>query len=188
MFVGQQVFGQLGCANGGAHEDAGESPAGAGLTVFLDLNQNSVLDMHDYEATTNASGEYVFENLVPGEYYLEMVLPDGYELKTTIQEELIVRDASHIQVDIGIHEKTAEDDFFQTDEDTPLDIPISSLTANDLEEVPSTENPVSFHDFTQPEHGALSQDGNILEYVPEADWHGVDTFYYCLADGQGYYD
>lgn len=53
-------------------------PDFAGRTVFLDLNRNGVLDATEPRTTTDAGGNYAFNNLAPGTYRVRDVLPTGF--------------------------------------------------------------------------------------------------------------
>jgi len=177
--------------NGNGVWEPGESSMGPGLTVWFDWNENGTLDASEHETTTNANGQYAFGNLVPGQYHIGVGLPAGYDLTTTDHVTVRLGNGSHRVIDIGTHESTAEDDTLLTDEDELLEISISTLTANDLAAVPSTEAPVSFYDFSQPQHGTLvlvEPEGPALLYTPDEDYYGPDTFTYSLTDGLGYYD
>ena len=65
-------------------QDAGEDGI-SGITLkLLDSNGDPVDDPNNpgnpYEVTTDANGEYLFENLIPGTYVVEVVTPAGYIL------------------------------------------------------------------------------------------------------------
>jgi len=63
--------------NNDRKRDRGE-PGLAGVTVYLDLNDNGRLDAGDRSTTTNANGEYLFDNLTAGEYLVREVVPDDF--------------------------------------------------------------------------------------------------------------
>ena len=50
----------------------------AGVTVFLDANNNGILDPGELSTTTDSSGNYEFPVLSPGTYTVREVLPGGY--------------------------------------------------------------------------------------------------------------
>ena len=50
----------------------------SGWTVYLDTDNDSVLDASEQKATTDATGKYVFSNLSAGTYKIRIVLQSGY--------------------------------------------------------------------------------------------------------------
>jgi cyclophilin family peptidyl-prolyl cis-trans isomerase len=50
----------------------------AGLTVFIDQNNNGVLDASEVSTTTDANGGYTFTALDPGTYTVREVVPTGW--------------------------------------------------------------------------------------------------------------
>ena len=60
----------------------GSEPALAGITVFLDTNNNGVLDAGEPTSVTNASGVYSFSGLAAGTYTVREVLLGGSILST----------------------------------------------------------------------------------------------------------
>ena len=48
------------------------SPFVAGITVYLDLNENGVLDPSETRAVSNTYGRFVFGGLAPGTYKVSM--------------------------------------------------------------------------------------------------------------------
>lgn len=57
--------------------DAGEPPL-AGWTVFLDANQNGLLDATETSTLTGPSGEYAFTEVAPGAHTVAVELPPGW--------------------------------------------------------------------------------------------------------------
>jgi ELWxxDGT repeat protein len=49
-----------------------------GITVFLDANNNGVLDPGEISTTTDAFGHYHFDGLLPGNYSVVVVVPTNY--------------------------------------------------------------------------------------------------------------
>ncbi len=49
-----------------------------GVTIYLDTNNNGVLDPGEPSMVTNAQGVYDFTNLAPGTYYVREVVPPGW--------------------------------------------------------------------------------------------------------------
>ncbi|MBD2313244.1 DUF4347 domain-containing protein [Desertifilum sp. FACHB-1129] len=63
--------------NNNQRRDPGE-PGLAGVTIFLDLNDDGILDEGERVAVTDASGRYTFDNLVAGDYVVREIVPEGY--------------------------------------------------------------------------------------------------------------
>ncbi|NMB67708.1 MAG: ExeM/NucH family extracellular endonuclease [Chloroflexi bacterium] len=73
----------------------------------------------------------------------------------------------------------AGDQSLPTDEDTPL---TGTLTATD-----GNNDPLTYTQATGPAHGTLLLDGatGAFTYIPNADYHGPDSFTFTVADGRG---
>jgi protocatechuate 3,4-dioxygenase beta subunit len=64
--------------NGNGVQDAGETVGLAGWTVYLDRNNNSVLDPREFSATTTSAGQFTFAGLAAGTYTVRQVTPSGW--------------------------------------------------------------------------------------------------------------
>jgi protocatechuate 3,4-dioxygenase beta subunit/sugar lactone lactonase YvrE len=64
--------------DGDGVRDAGE-PAMANVVVYLDMNNNGQLDSGESQTTTDAAGNYAFNDILPGSYVVREVIPYGYE-------------------------------------------------------------------------------------------------------------
>lgn len=73
----------------------------------------------------------------------------------------------------------AADAVVSTTEDTAVSI---FLVASDIDADPLTFTP------TEPSHGILAGSAPNLVYVPDANYHGSDTFQFTVADGAGGHD
>ncbi|MDH5216282.1 MAG: cadherin-like domain-containing protein [Gammaproteobacteria bacterium] len=75
----------------------------------------------------------------------------------------------------------AQNDAIETLEDN--NIIIEKLTANDID---ADADELTISAFSSPAHGALSRtdDGNI-QYTPNPDFFGEDSFDYSISDGRG---
>ena len=80
---------------------------------------------------------------------------------------------------------TAADDAYDTDEDTPLDVPAAAGVL-DNDDDPDAD-PLSAVLVNGPSHGSvvLNGDGSFL-YTPQADYWGADSFSYKAHDGSLY--
>jgi len=64
--------------NGDGKIDSDE-PGLPEVTIFLDLNDNGVLEANEPSQVTNEQGQYVFSNLEAGTYVVREVVPTGYQ-------------------------------------------------------------------------------------------------------------
>ena len=58
-------------------QDSGEE-ALVGWTIFLDANRSGTLDPGERSTTTDANGQYIFDNLAPGTYAVAQLVPAGW--------------------------------------------------------------------------------------------------------------
>ncbi|EMI21983.1 protein containing Collagen-binding surface protein Cna-like, B region [Rhodopirellula maiorica SM1] len=65
--------------------DADEVPQ-SGVTVYLDLNDNSQLDNGEPTQITGDGGEYLFQNLLPGDYVVREIAPERFEQTSPVSE------------------------------------------------------------------------------------------------------
>jgi probable HAF family extracellular repeat protein len=63
--------------DGDGVQDAGEALL-PNVTIYLDLNDNGVLDLGEPTTTTDTSGRYEFAGLVSGEWVVREIVPGGY--------------------------------------------------------------------------------------------------------------
>ena len=77
--------------DGDSRRDADEPPL-AGVTVYLDANDNGVLDAGELSTVTAADGSYEFIDLLPGEYVVREVVPAGYERTYPAKPRLFASD------------------------------------------------------------------------------------------------
>lgn len=70
--------GSIASGNTGSTGSAIADTAFVGVTVYLDLNQNGVLDPNEPNAVTDERGEYELTNLLPGTYTVRQVLPEPF--------------------------------------------------------------------------------------------------------------
>jgi hypothetical protein len=63
------------------NEDGVQGPGEFGLssvTIYLDLDDDGVLDPAEPQTLTDPSGAYLFQNLAPGSYVVREIVPQGY--------------------------------------------------------------------------------------------------------------
>ncbi len=79
---------------------------------------------------------------------------------------------------------TAVDDLLEVSEDTPANI--LPVLAND-EMAPDTDEVLLIQEVGAARHGSviISGEGTELEYTPEEDYVGIDSFTYTIEDGRG---
>ena len=73
----------------------------------------------------------------------------------------------------------AQADSAHTDEDTPVDI---SVLPNDSD---PDGDALMLQSVTQPASGSATIVGDEVRYVPDPNFHGIDTFTYTIRDGAG---
>ncbi len=72
-----QILGITPATLSGTVYDGGNGSPESGVTVFLDTNDNGVLDAGETSAVTDSNGNYEFTGLAPGAYQVAEVLPVG---------------------------------------------------------------------------------------------------------------
>lgn len=89
--VGGGGINQPGILMGVIFQDQGASPNGQreasepgapGFTVYIDANNNGVLDAGDTSTVTNQHGAYIFTNVAPGQRVVRVVTPSPFQLTT----------------------------------------------------------------------------------------------------------
>jgi hypothetical protein len=73
----------------------------AGWTVFLDRNSNDTVDSSDVMTTTDASGNYLFADLLPNTYRVREVVPDGWLQTTANPLDIVLTGTNRAGVDFG---------------------------------------------------------------------------------------
>jgi Ice-binding-like/SdrD B-like domain/Domain of unknown function (DUF4214) len=83
--------------NGNGVRNIGE-PGLQGWTVFLDANNNGVLDSGETRTTTDANGNYTFANLGPGTYRVREVGQSGWVQMTNNPAAVIATSGANVTV------------------------------------------------------------------------------------------
>ncbi|MBI2074457.1 MAG: fibronectin type III domain-containing protein [Candidatus Levybacteria bacterium] len=95
--------------NGDGDKDAGD-PGLSGWTIFLDTNDNGILDNGETTSVTNTNGNYEFTNLGGGTYNVREVLQDGWVQTTPVSGKYtltITSNASLTNQDFGNFKKVS---------------------------------------------------------------------------------
>ena len=117
-------------------------PTMSGVRVYIDSNNNSVLDADEPVQITDADGAYEFANLMPGNYTVRQVL-DGFEQTLPTGQYNIGLEDAEVEEDINFGTAPiARDNFtganiqvqaFAPNLNTPITTPITSTVRNGVE-------------------------------------------------------
>jgi hypothetical protein len=88
-----------------------DEPSLAGLTVYLDQNENGTRDTDELTTVTDATGNYQFTRLMPGRYSVRQELPDD-------RQQTSPAVPAHT-IDLDLEQTVTELDFGSTLEATP---------------------------------------------------------------------
>ncbi len=105
--------------NGNGVRDGGE-PGLTGETVFLDANENGMLDPDEQSVLTDGTGAYIFENLVPGTYTVRVDLDPGRSVSAPAAGEYVVTllpDTPVVDRDFGVIDAITISGTVYNDED-----------------------------------------------------------------------
>lgn len=189
--AGQAVTGaefgnfQLGSVNGKVFLDAnrdGSHQAAeggqAGTTVYLDANDNGLLDAGEASAVTDAQGAFSFADIGPGTVHVRIVAPAGLALTSPgVLSFAAVSGMASGGHDFGLAPALrAVNDDVSLDEDTVAHI---DVLANDT---------FAGGTFTlgSAAHGTVSRDADgKVRYQANANYFGEDSFTYTIGDASG---
>lgn len=123
--------------NFNTYQDSGETGV-SGIQLFLDKNGNGTFDIGEPTVTTNASGNYIFPNLVAGSYDIREVL-GTYELTTPVGMYNVVAGQAMMNINLGVFPihfiGSAGDDVFSIQPDpnpARIDIAANGVTYEGL--------------------------------------------------------
>ena len=92
---------------------AGDTETRTGSRVlFIDANRNGKLDASEKQTTSDASGNYTFQNLAAGTYYLSRVFPTGFHLSNAA--------TSYLTVTVAAGQNTTGANIGTTDKAAPV--------------------------------------------------------------------
>lgn len=151
----------------------------AGWTIFLDANNNQLLDNGERSTVTGSDGKYLFTNVLPGNYIVSQVLK-----VTSAQGDLptIVEDLENFDSLESPANATPQAiaQSLATNEDTGKQI---VLTGDDGD--PEVTQVLTFAIVSQPSHGTLSNfnpNTGAVTYTPHQDYNGPDSFQFSVTD------
>ncbi len=93
--------------NADGTSDDSTDPGLPGWTIFLDDNDNGVLDGDENSTITNSSGDYEFRDLPPGIYRVREVMQSGWIQTTSNPPDIQLLSAQSRQADFGNHRDVA---------------------------------------------------------------------------------
>ncbi|WP_026733597.1 RHS repeat-associated core domain-containing protein [Fischerella sp. PCC 9605] len=100
------VFAGLNNTVGGGDSQSLLEPGLEGVSIYLDLNENGVLDDGEPSQVTDENGQYLFTNLAAGTYTVREVVPDGSFQTAPIDEQFTI--------ELGVGETIEEINFGNT--------------------------------------------------------------------------
>ncbi|MEO1005788.1 MAG: VWD domain-containing protein, partial [Cyanobacteria bacterium J06638_38] len=83
-------FGGIDANGDGVESESSIEPGLEGITIYLDLNDNGLLDDNEPFEVTDENGEYVFEGLAAGSYIVREILPDGFIQTTPVDGQFTI--------------------------------------------------------------------------------------------------
>jgi hypothetical protein len=98
------------------------------------------------------------------------------DTSTVDDEDNSEQTCAWVNLDVQAAPISAVDDNETTDEDTTITV---DVTSNDNL---GPNPPINVTSFTQGTNGTVVQNGNNLEYTPNQDYFGTDTFTYTITD------
>jgi len=139
------------------------------------LTASLVDDVEHGTLTLASDGSFVYtpEPDYYGEDTFTYVANDGYGDSEPATVTINIRNVNDSPV--------AMDDFYETDQDTSLNVPAPGVLGNDVDPDPTDNLKADLK--TAPLHGSivLNEDGSFT-YIPEAGFFGTDSFvYYMIA-------
>ncbi len=87
-------------SNKNGNFDVGESRQSA-KTVFIDLDDDNVLDSNESKVVTDAQGQFTFSNLPAGTFKIRRVVPTGYKVTTPARNITVSSGQIVMNVSIG---------------------------------------------------------------------------------------
>ena len=96
----------------GSDDDTNAAPPLTGWTVFVDLNENGILDSADLTTQTMSDGRYYIDGLSPTTYDIGLAPQSGWEATTPTLREIDLTAAQSTIVDFAARIDTSQLDSF----------------------------------------------------------------------------
>ena len=164
-----------------AEDDAAETPINTAVTIpVLDNDSDPEGDPLEVVFASSPDGEVVIND----DGTLTFTPNDGFtgdaQINYTISDGELT-DPAVVTVVVSDPDQTPEavDDVAETDEDTPLTIPV---LANDTD--PNLD-PLEVIEATSPDGDVVINDDGTLEFTPAPDFNGETTITYTITDPDG---
>ncbi|MBD1911854.1 MULTISPECIES: choice-of-anchor Q domain-containing protein [unclassified Leptolyngbya] len=168
--------------------DVGE-PGLSDWTIYLDINDNGLLDAGEVSTLTGSDGSYQFIDLTPGFYTVREVPMPGFTQTTPNSGLTQVEGGFSTEVNFGsaaqiVTTVVAADDVATTLRGEPITI---DVLAND-------SSPLAIAILTSPLNGTVVLNNNgtpnnytddRLQYTPLPQFSGEDSFTYSITDAAG---
>lgn len=149
--------------DGSGSSDADNDP----LTFAWSFTSRPATSIANLVNPTSAFPSFVAD--VDGMYVVQLIVNDG-----SIDSD---PDTTTVTIQIVANEPpVAADDAATTDEDTPV---LIDVLANDSDDI----GPIDIDGFQQAANGIVSLVAGQLNYAPNLNFNGVDSFTYTITDG-----
>lgn len=159
----------------------------AGRTVYLDFNDNQVLDDDELRVESDSSGVYRISDLLPGDYTVRQVLPERWEETAPFGTYVIpLAQQNLIGVDFG-SDVVNENPLALSDR--------ASVRSGESVAIPVLQNDGdvdgqiiadSVRVESLPQYGTVTKNSsNRLVYTPNPGYVGDDIFTYSVLDNDG---
>lgn len=171
-------------ANGNRTRDTGDQVL-PDILVFADLNENGERDGVEPFVSTDSTGLFRIESLLPDRYVLRVELPDGYQSTTGNGYQIDASLQNIVGIDFGLQAINLQP-VAANDQATGLpgqEIAISVL-ANDQDPEGRLDRS-TLQVVALPSHGSASVRGQSIVYRSETGFSGNDTFAYIVRDNEG---
>ena len=161
-------------------------------TVYLDQNRNGLLDDGEQSTTTNALGEYAFENLDSGSYVVSLLPIEGWRQvfpESNQPFEVSLESGENEEfVDFGIREVPV----VNTNPEFTSE-PLATIVAGEFYEYKPTISELDGDDLEfdlplAPAGMAVSSQSGTIRWTPKPDDIGVQNVLLRVRDGRGGYD